>query len=120
MTIRFRAASSAAVALVCGTALLSAGCGRYSLGSLRAAKAFKDGNAAYQLKEWKKAADHYEAVVENDSARQTSPAFNLAFFFLANSYDQMYKPAKQGDAQNDQYIQKAIENYRKAADNISD
>jgi len=120
MTNRFRAASKAAIVLVCGTALLSAGCGRYSLSSLKAAKAFKDANQSYQLKEWKKAAESYEAVVGNESARQTSPAFNLAFFFLGNSYDQMYKPAKQGDPQNDQYIQKAIENYRKAADNISD
>jgi len=120
MTIRFRAASTAAIVLVCGTGVLSAGCGRYSLSSLQAAKAFKDANAAYQLKEWKKAAERYEAVVQNESARQTSPAFNIAYFFLGNSYDQLYKPAKQGDPQNDQYIQKAIENYRKAADNISD
>jgi tetratricopeptide (TPR) repeat protein len=120
MTIRFRAASTAAVILVCGTALLSAGCGRYSLSSLKAAKAFKDANAAYQQKDWKKAAERYEAVVESDSARQTSPAFNIAYFFLGNCYDQLYKPAKQGDAQNDQYIQKAIENYRKAAENITD
>jgi len=120
MTIRFRAASTTAAVLVCGTALLSAGCGRYSLGSLRAAKAFKDANAAYQQKDWKKAADRYEAVIENQGALQTSPAFNIAYFFLGNSYDQLYKPAKQGDAQNDQYIQKAIANYRKAADNIQD
>ena len=120
MTIRFRAASQAAAILVCGTALLSAGCGRYSWSSLKASKAFKDANASYQLKEWKRAADDYEAVVQNESARQTYPGFNIAYFFLGNCYDQLYKPAKQGDAQNDQYIQKAIENYRKAADNISD
>jgi tetratricopeptide (TPR) repeat protein len=120
MTIRFRAASTAAVVLVCGTSLLSAGCGRYSISSLKAAKAFKDANAAYQLKEWKRAADRYEAVVQNQSALQTSPAFNIAYFFLGNSYDQLYKPSKQGDPQNDQYIQKAIDNYRKAADNIQD
>jgi tetratricopeptide (TPR) repeat protein len=120
MTIRFRAASTVAVVLVCGTALLSVGCGRYSLSSLKAAKAFKDANAAYQQKDWKKAAERYEAVVENESARQTSPAFNIAYFFLGNCYDQLYKPARQGEAQNDQYIQKAIDNYRKAADNITD
>src|SRR5215471_12292923 len=102
MTIRFRAASTAAIVLVCGAGVLSAGCGRYSLSSLQAAKAFKDANAAYQLKEWKKAAERYEAVVQNESARQTSPAFNIAYFFLGNSYNQLYKPAKQGDPQNDQ------------------
>jgi tetratricopeptide (TPR) repeat protein len=120
MTIRYRAASIVAVALVCGASLASVGCGRYSLSSLRASKAFKDANQAYQVKDWKKAADRYEAVVSNDSALKTYPGFNLAFFFLGNSYDQLYKPARAGDAQNDQYIQKAIENYRKAADNIID
>jgi len=120
MTIRHRAASVAAVALLCGAGLASTGCGRYSIGSLKAAKAFKDANAAYQVKEWKRAADRYEAVVSNESALKTSPGFNIAYFFLGNCYDQLYKPAKQGDPQNDQYIQKAIENYRKAADNITD
>ena len=120
MTIRHRAASLTAIALICGAGVASTGCGRYSLSSLKAAKAFKDANAAYQVKEWKRAADRYEAVVQNESALRISPGFNIAFFFLGNSYDQLYKPAKQGDAQNDQYIQKAIENYRKAADNITD
>jgi tetratricopeptide (TPR) repeat protein len=120
MIIRHRTASLAAIALICGASVASTGCGRYSLSSLRAAKSFKDANAAYQGKDWKRAADRYEAVVSNESALKTSPGFTIAYFFLGNCYDQMYKPAKQGDAQNDQYIQKAIENYRKAADNISD
>ena len=48
------------------------------------------------------------------------PQLATAYFFLGNSYDQLYKPAKQGDATNDAYIQKAIENYRKAADKNTD
>jgi tetratricopeptide (TPR) repeat protein len=120
MTIRHPAASAVAVALVCGASLASTGCGRYSWSNLKAAKAYKDANLAYQTKDWKKAADRYEAVVANESALKTSPAFNLAYFFLGSSYDQLYKPARAGDPQNDQYIQKAIENYRKAADNITD
>ena len=59
------------------------------------------------------------------SSRTTTPStkypqLQTAYFFLGNSYDQLYKPAKQGDATNDAYIQKAIENYRKAADKNTD
>ena len=46
MTTRFRSVSVAAVALVVGVGLATAGCGKYSLGSLKAKKAFKDANAA--------------------------------------------------------------------------
>jgi len=120
MTIRFRAASAATVALVCGASLASTGCGKYSWSTLSAVKSFKDGNVEYARKDWKKAADKYEDVVKHDDAVQKYPQLQTAYFFLANSYDQLYKPAKQGDATNDAYIQKAIENYRKAADKNTD
>ena len=49
--------------------------------------------------------------------RPTSdPTLPGVFFFLGNSYDNLYKPTRAGEPQNDAYIQKAIENYRKAAD----
>jgi tetratricopeptide (TPR) repeat protein len=116
MTIRFRAASAVSMALVCGLSMAAAGCGKYSYGTLRAIKAFKDGNLAYAQKDWKKAIDHYEDVVQYPDAFDKYPQLATTYFFLGNSYDQLYKPAKQGDATNDSYIQKAIENYRKAAD----
>ncbi|HTM25179.1 MAG TPA: tetratricopeptide repeat protein [Vicinamibacterales bacterium] len=120
MTIRFRAASAATLALVCGLSIASAGCGKYSIGTLKAIKAFKDGNLAYAQKDWKKAADHYEAVVVHEDSFDRYPQLATAYFFLGNSYDQLYKPAKQGDPTNDAYIQKAIANYRKAADKNTD
>ena len=116
MTIRFRAVPVAAVALVCGVGLASGGCGRYSWSTLSAVKSFKDANAAYQQKDWKKAAEKYEEVVQREDAFANFSQLATAFFFLGNSYDQLYKPAKQGDANNDAYIQKAIANYRKGAD----
>src|SRR4051812_35812276 len=119
MTIRFRAASAAAV-LVCGASLAATGCGKYSWSTLSAVKSFKDGNVEYARKDWKKAAEKYEEVVKHDDAVQKYPQLQTAYFFLANSYDQLYKPAKQGDATNDGYIQKAIDNYRKAADRNQD
>jgi tetratricopeptide (TPR) repeat protein len=120
MTIRFRAASVATVVLVCGASLASSGCGKYSWGTLSAVKSFKDGNVEYARKDWKKAAEKYEETVKHEDAVNTYPQLQTAYFFLANSYDQLYKPAKQGDAANDAYIQKAIENYRKAADKNTD
>jgi tetratricopeptide (TPR) repeat protein len=94
----------------------AAGCGKYSVGTLKAIKAFKDGNLAYAQKDWKKAVEKYETVVQHEDSFVQVPQLATAYFFLGNSYDQLYKPAKQGDATNDAYIQKAIENYRKAAD----
>jgi tetratricopeptide (TPR) repeat protein len=74
----------------------------------------------YAQKEWKKAADKYETVISHQDSFDKLPQLATAYFFLGNSYDQMYKPAKQGDTTNDGYIQKAIDNYRKAADKNSD
>jgi tetratricopeptide (TPR) repeat protein len=116
MTIRFRAASTVSLALVLGLSMAAAGCGKYSWGTLSAVKHFKDGNLLYAQKEWKKAAEQYEAVVVHEDAFDKLPQLATAYFFLGNSYDQLYKPAKQGDPANDAYIQKAIANYRKAAD----
>jgi len=120
MTIRYRAASAATIALVCGVSLASTGCGKYSWSTLTAVKSFKDGNVEYARKDWKKAAEKYEEVVKHEDAMVKLPQLTTAYFFLGNSYDQLYKPAKQGDATNDAYIQKAIENYRKAADKNQD
>ena len=120
MTIRFRAASAASMALVVGLSMAAAGCGKYSWGTLSAVKSFKDGNQLYAAKEWKRAAEKYEEVVAHQDAFTSFPQLATAYFFLGNSYDQLYKPAKQGDATNDGYIQKAIEYYRKAADKNQD
>ncbi len=120
MTIRFRAASTTTLALVLGLSMAAAGCGKYSVGTLKAIKSFKDGNLAYGQKDWKKAVERYEEVVQHPDAFATYPQLATAYFFLGNSYDQLYKPAKQGDATNDGYIQKAIDNYRKAADKNTD
>jgi tetratricopeptide (TPR) repeat protein len=120
MIIRFRAASTVGMALVLGLSMAAAGCGKYSIGTLKAIKAFKDGNLAYAQKDWKKAVEKYEEVVQHEDAFVQVPQLTTAYFFLGNSYDQLYKPAKQGDATNDGYIQKAIDNYRKAADKNAD
>jgi tetratricopeptide (TPR) repeat protein len=107
MTTRYRTAAVAA--LVMGAAVGTTGCGRYSLSSLKAQKAYKEANELYKASDWKGAAAKYEYVLAQDANRSE------VYFFLANSYDNAYKPARAGEAQNDAYMQKAIENYKKAA-----
>jgi len=115
MRISFRSVWGAApVALVLALSLAAAGCGKYSYSSLKARKAFKDGNVSYGAQDWKKAADKYEEVVSND------PNYFQAFFYLANSYDNMYKPARAGEQANDAYMKKAIDWYKKSAESDPD
>ena len=121
MIIRFRAASAASLALVLGLSVAATGCGKYSFSTLKAVKNFKDANTLYQQKDFKKAAEKYEQVtqlpvIQNGSGFEAYPQLRTVYFFLGNTYDQLYKPAKQGDAENDAYAQKAIENYRKEVD----
>ncbi|MEO6212954.1 MAG: tetratricopeptide repeat protein [Vicinamibacterales bacterium] len=107
MTMRCQ--TVAVAALVIGTAVGTAGCGRYSLNALKAQKAYKEANELYKASDWKAAATKYEYVLKQDRDRSE------VYFYLANSYDNAYKPARAGEAQNDSYIQKAIENYKKSA-----
>lgn len=114
MKTRIRTASTAAMVLVIGVSFAAAGCGKYSYSNLKAMKAFKDANNFYQQQDWKRAAERYEDAIRanpNLSANGVTP-----YFFLANSYDNLYKPSRAGEAQNDAYMQKAIENYRISAE----
>ena len=118
MIIRYRVASAASLALVLGVSIAATGCGKYSWSTLKAVKQFKDANTLYQQKDYKKSADKYEEVIQspviqNQSAFDAYPQLRTVYFFLGNTYDQLYKPAKQGDPENDGYAQKAVENYRK-------
>ena len=108
MKMRYRTGSAVAVVLTVG--LATAGCGRYSLNALRAQKAYKDANELYKGSDWRDAAAKYEYVLQQDPSRTE------VYFFLANSYDNAYKPARAGEPDNDALIQKAIENYKKAAE----
>jgi tetratricopeptide (TPR) repeat protein len=114
MMMRFRAASAASVALLLVVGLTAAGCGRYSYRNLKAMKAFKDANTQYAAQEWKKAADKYE------QALASNPELVTAYFFLGNSYDNLYKPSRAGEPENDAYMHKAIDNYKKAAERETD
>jgi len=104
----------AVAALVTAITLTAIGCGQVQ--GLKGRKAYKDANAAYQTQDYKKAADLYKTTVEADpDAKETLPAY----FFLANSLDNLYKPSKKGDPANDQLMEDAVKNYQIAADKLS-
>jgi tetratricopeptide (TPR) repeat protein len=106
MQRRFKAAALIVVLAAFSSTLV--GCSY--VGVLKGRKAFKEANVLYQQQEYKKAAEKYEIVVAND------PSYSAAYFYLANSYDNLFKPSRKGEAENDNYLKKAIENYRKCAD----
>jgi tetratricopeptide (TPR) repeat protein len=108
MTKVFRRWPAVAVVAVVGLSTAAAGCGRYSFSSLKAQKSWKEANDRYKAQDWKLAAEKYEYVLQQDPGR------NEVYFFLANSYDNQFKPSRIGEADNDAVIQKAIDNYQKA------
>src|SRR5436309_13078355 len=90
------------------------GCAK--VGELKSMKAFKSANQAYQQQDYKKAAAQYEEAIQ--AAPDTRPA-QQSYFFLGNSYDNLYKPSKKGEADNDALLTKAVDNYQKAAEKLS-
>jgi len=93
---------------------LSVGCSK--VGQIEAMRDFKEANKAYQAQDYKKAAQLYQQAIDSAPG---DPNIAPAYFFLGNSYDNLWKPSKKGEADNDALIQKAVDNYQKAADALS-
>ena len=104
--------SAALVTLVIGLSVALAGCSY--IGEVRAMKAFKDGNKFYAASDWKQAAERYEHAV------QMNPSNAPIYFYLGNSYDNLYRPAKKGEPANDEFLQKAIANYKLASEKLTE
>jgi len=114
MRTRFRSVSAGSLAGVLGLSIVLAGCGQYSFSKLAAKKSIKEAHEAYKASRWLEATRKYEAAVSSD------PTLSGAHFFLANSYDNLYKPTRAGEPENDGYMQKAIEWYKVAAEKEPD
>ena len=108
------------VVVLLGVTLAAAGCGRYSFGNLKAKKSFNDANALYARGEFKGAAAKYEEVLSDPAVVDRDPAMGAAYFYLGNSYDNLYKPARKGEADNDAHLQKAVQNYTLASEKAGD
>jgi tetratricopeptide (TPR) repeat protein len=119
MRIRSTAAN---LALIAGLGVAVAGCSK--LNEVRAMKAFKDGNKQYAGSHWKEAADHYEETVRLDPDSQVNTCGDggpgCVYFYLGNSYDNLYRPTRKGEPANDQLLERAITNYKLAAEKIQE
>lgn len=118
--MRIRSAG-AYLALVAGMGVALAGCSQ--IGQIKAMKAFKDGNKLYASNDFRGAAAKYEEAVAADPNGELNSCGNspgCVYFFLANSYDNLYRPARKGEPQNDAYLTKAVEYYKLASEKIAD
>ena len=102
----------ASLAVVLALAAGLVGCSQY--GKLQAKRAFKEANVLYAQQEYKRAAALYEEAIAQD------PELSVAYFYLANSYDNLFKPSRKGEPENDAYLTKAIEFYTKASEKEQD
>jgi tetratricopeptide (TPR) repeat protein len=66
-----------------------------------------------------KKGDYEGAVARYEDSVRFNPELGFAYFFLGNSYDQLYRPAKKGDPKNDNYLQLAAQHYRTAIDKLA-
>jgi tetratricopeptide (TPR) repeat protein len=101
---------TAAAVVLAVTSLL--GCSQFS--GLKAKMALKDANTAYAAADYRKAIPKYEEAISLD------PTLTQAYFYVAHSYDNLYKPARKGEAANDEFLTKAIDGYKVAAEKSED
>jgi tetratricopeptide (TPR) repeat protein len=102
-----------AAVVVVGLAVASTACGKYSIGSIRSLKAFKDGLVDYEKGSYREAVDDFTRAVS------FNPEFGYTYFYLGNSYDNLFRPGRKGEADNDANLTKAVENYRLAIDKLA-
>lgn len=95
-------------------AVSASACGKYSIGNLRALMAFKEGNVLYGKGDFTNAVQSYEEAIQHN------PDMGIVYFFLANSYDNLYRPGRGDEAAGQENLRKAVENYNKAIQVIKD
>ena len=112
--------SSATTALILSLGVALAGCGRFN--EVRAMKAYKDGNKMYASNDYREAVVKYEEAIQldpEDNINSCGASPGCVYFFLGNSYDNLYRPTRKGEANNDAYLEKAIANYKRASEKIT-
>jgi tetratricopeptide (TPR) repeat protein len=101
-------ALAGSLTLIVGLGIALAGCSQ--MNQIRAKKASNDANKLYRASDWRAAAEKYEETL------RLNPDAGDFYFYLGNSYDNMYRPTRKGEANNDSYLEKAIANYKLGAE----
>ena len=90
---------------------------------LSALRTFKDANVLYGRADYQGAVEAYQEVLDvltENPDSELAQRLTAAYFYLGNSYDNLYKPALRGDAENDTYLAEAERHYRLATERIND
>jgi tetratricopeptide (TPR) repeat protein len=109
MQLETRTAAALAMTAMIG---LSSTVACSKVGELKARMTFKEANESYQAKNYPRAAQLYEQTLQNN------PDQAQVYFFLGNSYDNLYKPGL-NTPDNEANLNKAIQNYQLAADKLT-
>jgi len=110
-----RGVSGASLALAAAAALVSVtGCS--AVGGLKALTEDREGNQEYRAGHYAPAAALYEEAL---AAAPDESRIVSAYFYLANSYDRLYKPSLKGTAANDALLDKAAKYYDLASQKLS-
>ncbi len=107
------------LSLVAAMVMPLVSCGFFD--QLGAMRTFKEANLLYGRGDYEAAIEEYQHVVDvvnADPAAELSQAMSVAYFYIANCYDNLYTPAFRGEPENDAFLENAVEYYRLAADNI--
>jgi tetratricopeptide (TPR) repeat protein len=78
--------------------------------------AFREANGHYQAGEYREAIEKYEETLGHNP---TDPQLLTSYFFLGNSYDNLYAPSRAGQPANDELLTKAVDNYKRAAEQVT-
>lgn len=106
--------SRAVFACVGALSLMAVGCSQVA--NLQARMKFREANGHYQAQDWRAAVTSYEETL---AYNPTDPQLQTSYFFLGNSYDNLFQPSRRGQAPNDELLNKAVENYKKAAEVVT-
>ena len=95
------------------------------LAQVGAMRTFKEANLAYGRGDYERAVEHYEEILTIlEDVAEGDPLLNqqltATYFYVANSYDNLYKPVRRGDAENDAYLEDAVRYYTLASERITD
>ncbi len=91
------------------------------LDQLGAMRTFKEANLLYGRADYEGAIGEYMMVleaIEADPESELSQVMTVAYFYVANCYDNLYTPAFRGDAENDRFLNEAVRYYRLASERI--
>ena len=116
----FKQRSLFRVIIVVLTAISLSGCTFFD--ELGAVRMFKDANLAYSRGFYDEAIELYEeilAVIEAGGESELAQNLTPAYFYIANSYDSMYKPGGT-EGENVHNLDEAIRYYNLAIDEIPD